>query len=92
MKSEDKELFLHLKGYIESIESELQVVKELIEIGLADDNDDEILPDAPESVKEEETLKLEAGLTLTKQQKQLKLAEARARAQLWAAELQAKKK
>ena len=52
MKSEDKELFLHLKQYIESIESQLQVVKDLIEIGLADD-DNEILPDAPESVKEE---------------------------------------
>ena len=52
MKSVDKELFLHLKH--------------LIEIGLADD-DDEILPDAQESVKEDETLKLTEKLTLTKQ-------------------------
>ena len=76
MKSEDKEVFLHLKQYIESIESQLQAVKDLLEIDLADD--DEILPDTPNSVKEEETLKLEAKPTLTKQKKQLKLTEARA--------------
>ena len=57
MKSEDKELFLHLKQYIESNESDLQAVKDLIEIGLAD-NKKEILPDDPESVKEEATLKI----------------------------------
>ena len=91
MKSEDKELFLHLKQYIESIERDLQAVKDLIEIGLADD-DEEILPDAQESVEEEDSLKIQAKPTLTKQQKQLKLAEGRARAQLWAADLQAKRK
>ena len=91
MKSEDQELLFHIKQYIETIESQLKIVKQLIEIGLAED-DNEILPDAKESVQEEEEIKLPAKPTLTKEQKRLKLAEARARAQLWAEDLKLKKK
>ena len=91
MKSEDKELLLHIKQYIEMIESQLEMVKQLIEIALAEDND-KILPDAKESVQEEEHIKLPVKLTLTKEQKRLKLAEARAWAQLWAEDLKLKKK
>ena len=44
MKSENREVLLDIKEYIELIESQLQMVnKHLIEIGLAGD-DNEILP------------------------------------------------
>ena len=94
MKShENRDILLHIKQYIESIESQLQTIKHLVKIGLAGDNDDKILPDVQDSVQEEKQLKLPAKPTLTKELKRLnKLTEGRAWAQLWVKDLQAKKK